>query len=375
MSDTSGTWYDPSGAPRDPNAATDGADLYQGDTTLSGLVVVNGGGGDDTLHAGTGYVIMGGGEGNDRLFAGIEGGEYYGNEGDDTLTGSDVGEQLTGGAGNDVIDGGDGPDTMGLSGAPADYNWTSLPGGGWVVTDGVTGRDGSDTIQGIERIFYAATGEEADAPCFLEGTRIMTRAGEVPVERLQAGDLVLTLGPGGPRLAPIRWIGHRRLDLARHPRPEEAAPVRIRAGALGPNSPARDLYVSPDHALYLDGALVPAGLLVDGDAIERAAWLRRIRYFHVELDRHAVLLAEGAPAESYREDGNRADFDNGGLVVALHPAFAPAATRGAGRTPPCAPVVTEGPRLEAIRARLRAVDQLGRMRRIRMPISVKAMRR
>src|SRR5689334_1416896 len=120
MSDSSGTWYDPSGTPRDPNAPTPGADVYQGDTALSGLVFVpNGDAGDDTMQAGTGYVIMGGGEGNDRLLAGTDGGEYYGNEGNDTLIGGDAGEQLTGGAGNDVVDGGGGPDTMGLAGAPA----------------------------------------------------------------------------------------------------------------------------------------------------------------------------------------------------------------------------------------------------------------
>ena len=348
----SGTWTDPSGTPRDPNEPTEGADIYQGNPGDTGLVIVpNAGGGDDTLVGGGGYQLLGGGEGNDSILAGPDGGEAFGNAGNDTLLGGAGADQLTGGEGDDVVQGGDGPDTMGLTGAPGDYTWTTLPGGGWVVTDTVLNRDGTDTVGAdVERVYYAATGEEQDPACFLEGTRIMTRAGEVAVERLRAGDLVLAVGPGGARFAPVRWIGHRRIDLARHPRPDQARPIRIRAGALGPATPVRDLFLSPEHALFLDGALVPAALLVDGDAIAPDPVVRRIRYYHVELDAHAVLLAEGAAAESYREDGNRMDFDNGGIVVALHPAFAP----GAIGAKPCAPLVTHGGRLEAIRARLAA---------------------
>jgi hypothetical protein len=103
--------------------------------------------------------------------------------------------------------------------------------------------------------------------------------------------------------------------------------------------------LSPDHALYLDGALVPAAMLVDGVNAVREVAAREVRYFHVELDTHDILLAEGAPAESWLDCGNRSHFENGGLVVRLHPDFA--APRGAGG---CAERLEDGPRLARILA-------------------------
>ena len=75
-----------------------------------------------------------------------------------------------------------------------------------------------------------------------------------------------------------------------------------------------------------------------------------VTYFHVELARHAVLLAEGLPAESYLDTGDRADFDNGGGVVKLHPDFASLRREAEA----CAPLVITGPVLDAVRDRLAA---------------------
>ena len=93
-------------------------------------------------------------------------------------------------------------------------------------------------------------------------------------------------------------------------------------------------------------------------SIAPAAGMRRVRYFHVELDAHAVLLAEGAPAESYLEDGNRLQFDNGGLIVALHADFRPAPCLGANAVRGCAPRIGAGARLEVIRLRLKGAAAL-----------------
>jgi hypothetical protein len=143
--------------------------------------------------------------------------------------------------------------------------------------------------------------------CFLAGTRIATPAGETPVEDLAIGDLVLT---ADGHAAPVRWVGVQTV-ATRFADPLRSFPIRIMAGALGPNLPLRDLLVSPDHALFLDGVLIQAGALVDGTTIVReSAMPERFTYFHVELDDHALILAEGVAAETFLDTVTRRRFDN-----------------------------------------------------------------
>lgn len=184
------------------------------------------------------------------------------------------------------------------------------------------------------------------AACYAAGTRIATPDGERLVEELRAGDLV-RLARGGS--APVRWVGHRRIDLRRHSDPAAVRPVRVRAGSFGPGLPVRDLLLSPEHALFLDGALIPVRALIEGEQVVQESW-DRVTYHHVELDRHDVILAEGLPAETYLDTGNRGDFANG-VLATLHPRFMP----GADAAQACAPLHLDGPVIEAIRARLRVV--------------------
>ena len=180
--------------------------------------------------------------------------------------------------------------------------------------------------------------------CYARGTRLLTAHGERPVEQLHAGDTVTTLS--GEEAA-IRWVGHRRIDIARHPTPSSVCPVRIAAHAFADGLPHRDLLVSPEHALFVDGVLIPAHRLLNGSSVTQDS-PARVEYFHVELDRHEVLLAEGLPAESYLDTGNRGMFANAPLV-ALHPGLATSDAPGA-----LAPLVLQGPVLDGVRARLAA---------------------
>jgi hypothetical protein len=118
---------------------------------------------------------------------------------------------------------------------------------------------------------------------------------------------------------PVKWVGHRSLDLSRHPDPDLVRPVRIQANAMGEGMPHRDLYISPDHALLLDSVLVPARLLVNGASIQTVGACRTVTYYHVELDSHGILLAENLPAESYLDTGNRSMFENSDAALILHP--------------------------------------------------------
>ena len=196
--------------------------------------------------------------------------------------------------------------------------------------------------------FTAATGAAtglAVVACFAAGTHIATERGEVAVEALRVGDLVPTVLSG--RGEPIVWIGRRRIDCTRHPRPERVWPVCIRAHAYGTGRPRRDLYLSPDHAVFLDGVLIPVKHLIDGEAVMQVP-AAAVTYWHVELPQHDVLLAEGLAAESYLDTGERQNFADGGGVITLHPEFASRVWEAQG----CAPLVVAGPLLDSARNQL-----------------------
>ncbi|MBV9785232.1 MAG: Hint domain-containing protein [Acidisphaera sp.] len=197
-------------------------------------------------------------------------------------------------------------------------------------------------------VFTVATGPGSDFTltdmiCYCRGTLIRTERGEIPVEDLAIGDRVVTYDG---RLQAIRWIGQRSYAgrfLAGKPK---ILPVCIRAGALADNVPLRDLHVSPNHAMYIDGALIPAGLLVNGVSVVQSETTEEVHYYHVELAEHDVIWAEGAPSETYLDDDNRAIFHNLDDYAARYPeaAAVPALY--------CAPRLEDGYVLEAIRRRI-----------------------
>ena len=195
----------------------------------------------------------------------------------------------------------------------------------------------------------SADGTELTAFCFCAGTRIRTTRGLVPVERLREGMRVPTRISGTD--APIVWIGRRTLNCRRHPNPECVWPVRIAAGAFGAGVPVRDLWLSPDHAVFIDDVLIPAKHLIDAEGVIVQVPTDDVTYYHVALSRHDVLLAEGLPVESYLDTGSRANFANSSGPVVLHPDFASREWEAAG----CAPLVVSGPILERVRRRIAQV--------------------
>ncbi len=178
-----------------------------------------------------------------------------------------------------------------------------------------------------------------DVPCYCAGTAILTPDGEVAVETIQPGDVVMTSDAG--RLSPreVVWAGVRHIDLAHHPKPAVVAPIRFHRGSLGHEQPCRDLLVSPDHCMLIDGGLVPAKLLVNDMTIVRDLTLTRVSYHHIELERHTLLIAEGVEAESYLDTGNRAYFSNAGLAMLLHPEFGINEHLHCWETDACAPLL------------------------------------
>jgi hypothetical protein len=178
-------------------------------------------------------------------------------------------------------------------------------------------------------------------PCFLPGTHILTDKGEVLVEKLQVGDSIVTISGGRRRLC---WIGQGHA-LATRGRRSAATPLIVRKGALADNVPHCDLHITKGHALYLDGVLIPVEFLVNHRSILWDDRAQEVTVYHLELDVHDVLIADGAPAESYRDDGNRWLFQNANSGWD-QPAKAP-----------CAPVLTGGDVVDAVWQRL--LDRTG----------------
>ena len=221
-----------------------------------------------------------------------------------------------------------------------------------VFTQGTSGAAGTLTLSGgsSPALSFAVDGTYAAGDflatpgttdtivtlCFVAGTRIATPRGEVPVEQLAVGDEVLT-SAGAVRS--IVWIGIGKV-LATRGRRNAATPVIVRKGALADNVPCRDLHVTKGHSLFIDGVLIPVEELVNHRSIVWDDRAQEVAIYHVELETHDVLLADGAPAESYRDDGNRWLFRNANSEWHLPPQS------------PCAPVLTGGAVVDAIWRRL-----------------------
>jgi hypothetical protein len=200
----------------------------------------------------------------------------------------------------------------------------TVTGGTWSATFNSTV---AGTLTGTDYSIHAsvtdAAGNTGEADhdftstvCFMAGTMIATPRGEVPVESIKRGDLVTT---ADGRTVPVAWLGIQTVSR-RFSDPLRVWPIRVKAGALDENVPSRDLLISPDHAILVDGALVQAGALVNGMSITREERLpAKFTYYHVEADDHSLILAHNVPAETFVDNVNRLGFDNWHEHQALYP--------------------------------------------------------
>jgi hypothetical protein len=226
-------------------------------------------------------------------------------------------DTFSGGTGTNFISGGIGTDTAVFTGNFNQYAFSSQFAAGQTWTRVVDLRGGSPDgttlllreagVNNVEQIQFADGTFATSGVCFLPGTLIRTPEGSAPIETIGAGDLVLTTDG---RVAPVRWMGRQTVST-RFADPLRVMPIRIAAGALGEGLPLRDLFVSPDHALLVDGVLVQAGALVNGRSITRLTEMPEVfTYWHLELADHALILAEGVAAETFVDNVDRLAFDN-----------------------------------------------------------------
>lgn len=204
-----------------------------------------------------------------------------------------------------------------VRGSRRDFLTRNLLAAGGIVATALTRPNPANACFGRQGAGRGSCGRSAQ--CFLKGTKIRTSSGERNVEDLRAGDLLPTHF-GGDKA--IEWVGryaYTRRD-ASLPWDQDARPVRISSSAIAPNVPARDLFVTSGHALYIDGALVPAGDLINGVSIRlhNVDDVNELEYFHIKLDSHDLIVADGLACETLLIDSEKAavNAEIGGSVVA-----------------------------------------------------------
>jgi hypothetical protein len=270
--------------------------------------------------------------------------------GSDTLVLDNVGTAL-----NATIAGFGGANEIDIGSLPFSSQLTTQYNGTTLTID--SGNDAVFTIAHINNPGAFALADDGSGGtvlmvCYAQGTMVEAVDGEVAVETLRPGDQVMTLR--GDELAPVPviWIGHRRVNLAAHPQPRLVAPIRIERSAFADNVPHRDLLVSPDHAILTDGKLICARQLINGATIRQDNDRNSIVYYHVELEKHAIMLAEGLPAESYLDTGNRGFFANSDQPGPLYPDLTDDADNATREANSCEPFATDESSIRPVWQRL-----------------------
>jgi hypothetical protein len=366
-----GSAIDLSGGTLDPTAlAVTGTGLVQGYGTLAASVTLTGGSSKITASGGTleitgsigGSGIMNLGTGGTLLLDAAPGATPtvgFASGGTETLVLANPGiasggifTAMTGVAGGDEIAFGSGIGidqityATGTNGENVTLDVTEAATNGSITLNNV---QFAGTATGFVITTDSANGDAAiqAAPCFAAGTRIATTRGEVAVEDLKIGDLALSVLTEVAE--PILWIGQRHVDCARHQQPRQVWPVRVAADAFGPGRPHTELFLSPDHAVYVDNVLIPVKHLINGSTIAQVP-VDRVTYHHIELPQHDIVLAQGLPTESFLDMQDRSDYAHGPGPIRLYPDFASRMWEAYG----CAKLVVTGPELAAARATIEA---------------------
>ncbi|MBS1051936.1 tail fiber protein [Gluconobacter japonicus] len=160
----------------------------------------------------------------------------------------------------------------------------------------------------------------SDAACFCRGSRIRTARGDIPIEEIQIGDHIVVFDDDVTKgtTRQVTWVGQSRAVVrSRLPDDEAGYPVRLLKGAIAHNVPYKDMLITSEHCLFLDGRFVPVRMLVNGRSIFFDKSIASYDYYHVETEDHSVIMADGVLTESYLDTGNRLAFNQNGPVVSM----------------------------------------------------------
>jgi hypothetical protein len=298
--------------------------LMSAQSAGSSLTTVNGQFFHEDIFGGVNNDTLLGNGGNDSIFGRDGADTVNGGDGDDTLsggTGADLFRGFGGGATDRITDfnAGDG-DIVDLSSLFSDFSELLAAAaeqgdGSLLITLPAGAGGGSLVMEGTS--LSDLTTSNTNLVCFCAGTLIATPDGQRAVEDLGLGDRVQTVEG---RSVPVKWIGRQTVMTCFGPA-ERLMPVRFAAGSLGQGLPHTDLTVTADHGMLVEDVICHAGALVNGVTIHRvplAEMGETYTVYHIETEGHEIILANGAPAETFIDNVSRRVFDNFAEFEALY---------------------------------------------------------
>jgi hypothetical protein len=168
----------------------------------------------------------------------------------------------------------------------------------------------------VNRNFDLFYSKPSPVVCYVKGTLILTKNGWKPIEEIKEGTKVLTKGKiqklkhvdiyAETQFMPVLWASKFKVTASNG----KSYPICIKKDALGENIPFKDLYVSPNHGLLINGKRVVAKKLINETTIYQDKTWKDVEYYHLECDKHCAIFANGALSESYLNEKNRFVFEN-----------------------------------------------------------------
>ncbi len=167
-------------------------------------------------------------------------------------------------------------------------------------------------------IEYSPGKFNASQPCYLAGTLIETTNGLKTIEKIEVGDLIYTYKGTIKIPKPVIWIGSGYHNVQAN-QPDDIAgyAIHIIKNALADYVPYKDMFITPEHCLYIDGKFIPARMLVNNHSIYYDYSKSKYTYYHLELEEHGVINADGALSESFLNTNNHQNFYNPKKVIKL----------------------------------------------------------
>ncbi|APH54946.1 Adhesin family protein [Granulibacter bethesdensis] len=188
--------------------------------------------------------------------------------------------------------------------------FTMTVSSGAIITDPTTVAGGGSLV--------TSAGIDGSAPCFLADSMVTLAQGEVPVQDIDVGDEIVTYHGGTVSIRKVTWVGKSQIRVqSAVPDDQAGYPVRVLKDAIAPDVPYKDMLITAEHCLFLDGAFVPVRMLVNGRSIFYDKTSMVYDCYHIETETHSVIRADGVLTESYLDTGNRYAFQSKGSVVAM----------------------------------------------------------